>query len=358
MKRTLSFVLVIATIFTAIFATAISASAAGTAPNVRVNASLVEFPDAQPFIDSNDRTLIPVRFVTEALGATVTWEQSTATAVIEQNGITVRVPIGSDTISITESGKTTTAKTDTAAIIKQDRTYVPIRYVAEALGCFVDYSNAYNVVEIHACNTKNGNFTAATIKEFRAQPLTTDETRPSNCNYTKKKAAGEDVNEFGLYGLYRETFTDPDYGFANAHEHWICTRTREVTDYFKTTRDSVTHKGDRAPLVEKIVNEAVAAYTKVYSEYDCIFYSNPALVYQNEGADVTSVAVRGLFAINMHEDLVAKDRPSLSKKMEDRYGFAELTKGPHYFLYDIHLTCGGGVWFVTDTTIVKELNVG
>lgn len=356
MKRTLSFVLVIATIFTAIFATAISASAAGTAPNVRVNASLVEFPDAQPFIDSNDRTLIPVRFVTEALGATVTWEQSTATAVIEQNGITVRVPIGSDTISITESGKTTTAKMDTAAIIKQDRTYVPIRYVAEALGCFVDYSNAYNVVEIHACNTKNGNFTAATIKEFRAQPLTTDEKTPDN--YTKKKAAGKDVNKFGLYGLYRETFTDPDYGFANAHEHWICPRTREVTFYFETTRDSVTNKGDRAPLVEKIVNEAVAAYTKVYAEYDCIFYSNPALVYQNEGADVTSVAVRGLFAINMHEDLVAKDNPSFSKRMEDRYGFAELTKGQHYFLYDIHLTCGGNVWFVTDTTIVKELNVG
>ena len=357
MKRALSFVLVIATIFTAIFATAISASAAGAAPNVRVNASLVEFPDAQPFIDSNDRTLIPVRFVTEALGATVTWEQSTATAVIEQNGITVRVPIGSDTISITENGKTTTAKMDTAAIIKQDRTYVPIRYVAEALGCFVDYSNAYNVVEIHACNTKNGNFTAATIKEFRAQPLTTDEKASSN--YTKRKAAGEDVNKLGLYGLYRETFTDPDYGFANAHEHWICDEAkREVTDYFKTTRDSVTYKGDRAPLVEKMVNEAVAAYTKVYAEYDCIFYSNPALVYQNEGADVGSVAVRGLFAINMHEDLVAEDRPSLSKKMEDRYGFAELTKGQHYFLYDIHLYCGGSVWFVTDTTIVKELNVG
>lgn len=356
MKRTLSFVLVIATIFTAIFATAISASAAGTAPNVRVNASLVEFPDAQPFIDSNDRTLIPVRFVTEALGATVTWEQSTATAVIEQNGITVRVPIGSDTISITESGKTTTAKMDTAAIIKQDRTYVPIRYVAEALGCFVDYSNAYNVVEIHACNTKNGNFTAALIKAFRAQPLTTDEKASSN--YTKRKAAGEDVNKLGLYGLYRETFTDPDYGFANAHEHWICPRTREVTFYFETTRDSVTNKGDRAPLVEKIVNEAVAAYTQDYAEFECIFYSNPALVYQNEGPDFSSVAVRGLFAINMHEDLVAEDYPSLSKIMEDEYGFAELTKGPHYFLYDIHLTCGGNVWYVADTTIVKELNVG
>ena len=107
-----------------------------------------------------------------------------------------------------------------------------------------------------------------------------------------------------------------------------------------------------------MVNEAVAAYTKVYSEYDCIFYSNPALVYQNEGPDFSSVAVRGLFAINMHEDLVAEDRPSLSKKMEDRYGFAELTKGPHYFLYDIHLTCWDGVWCVTDTTIVKELNLG
>ena len=39
--------------------------------SVTVDGSAVNFPDAKPFIDSNGRTLIPVRFVTESLGATV-----------------------------------------------------------------------------------------------------------------------------------------------------------------------------------------------------------------------------------------------------------------------------------------------
>lgn len=39
------------------------------APLVRVNGYTVSFPDAQLYIDENDRTLIPLRFVAEHLGA-------------------------------------------------------------------------------------------------------------------------------------------------------------------------------------------------------------------------------------------------------------------------------------------------
>ena len=66
---------------------------------VKYNGEAVTFPDAQPFADENSRTLIPVRFVAETMGAVVSWNQETQTAVIEQNGITVSVPIGSDTIT-------------------------------------------------------------------------------------------------------------------------------------------------------------------------------------------------------------------------------------------------------------------
>jgi hypothetical protein len=40
---------------------------------VVVNGEKVNFPDAQPFIDSNSRTQVPVRFVSQALGASVNW---------------------------------------------------------------------------------------------------------------------------------------------------------------------------------------------------------------------------------------------------------------------------------------------
>jgi hypothetical protein len=116
---------------------------------VKYNGEEIVFPDAQPFIDENSRTLIPVRFVAETMGAKVSWNQEAQAAVIEQNGITVSVPIGSDTISITQDGSTSTVKMDTAALIREERTYVPIRYVAEALGAWVGYSDLFTTVQIY-----------------------------------------------------------------------------------------------------------------------------------------------------------------------------------------------------------------
>ena len=116
---------------------------------VKYNGETVDFPDAQPFIDENDRTLIPVRFVAETMGAEVSWDQDAQTAIVEQYGIRILVPIGSDTISVTRDGDTDTIQMDTAAIIREDRTHIPIRFVAEALGAWVSYSNLFTTVQIY-----------------------------------------------------------------------------------------------------------------------------------------------------------------------------------------------------------------
>lgn len=158
MKKRISMLLAVVMIVGAFCMT--GAAAADTTPTtsenigsnlltVKYNGEAVVFPDAQPFVDENSRTLIPVRFVAETMGAVVSWNQETQTAVIEQNGITIKVPIGSDTISVTESGSTNTVKMDTAAIISEERTYVPIRYVAEALGAWVGYSDLFTTVQIY-----------------------------------------------------------------------------------------------------------------------------------------------------------------------------------------------------------------
>ena len=36
---------------------------------VTLDGTEVTFPDAQPFVDVRDRTLVPIRFVSEAMGA-------------------------------------------------------------------------------------------------------------------------------------------------------------------------------------------------------------------------------------------------------------------------------------------------
>ncbi len=116
---------------------------------VKFNGEAVTFPDAQPFVDSNNRTLVPVRFVTEKMGAEVSWDQPTQTATIELNGITVKITIGKDTLTVTKNGSTSTVKMDTVAVNKESRTFVPVRFVAEALGAWVGYSDLFNTAQIY-----------------------------------------------------------------------------------------------------------------------------------------------------------------------------------------------------------------
>ena len=117
-------------------------------PSVRANGYLVAFPDALPYIDENNRTLMPLRFVSEQLGAKVSWNNDTRTAMIVRNGIEVDVPIESDSLTVKTSGNTSTVKMDTKAVFKDGRTFVPIRFVANALDCYVGYSDIYDTVLI------------------------------------------------------------------------------------------------------------------------------------------------------------------------------------------------------------------
>ena len=165
MKKLITMLLTIAVITSLLTTFAFAAEVTETALTVRVNGDLVQFPDGQPYINSDNRTLIPVRFATEALGANVTWVPETSTAVMEKNGVKVEVTIGNADIKVTDA--TGTAKTvamDTVAVLRYDRTYVPIRFVAENLGAWVSYSDYYNTVQIDGCDT----LTAAEIKELHA----------------------------------------------------------------------------------------------------------------------------------------------------------------------------------------------
>ena len=175
---------------------------------VKYNGEAVVFPDAQPFVDENSRTLIPVRFVAETMGAVVSWNQETQTAVIEQNGITVSVPIGSDTITVTENGGTTTVTMDTAAIIREERTYVPIRYVAEALGAWVGYSDLFTTVQIYR--------DVLTPEEITRLHNYYDMTWNEHCKGTgtiSTKTDEEWMNSYPQVAYFTGT-----YGFENANE--------------------------------------------------------------------------------------------------------------------------------------------
>ena len=118
---------------------------------VKVNGEEVQFPDAKPYSNKDDRTMVPVRFVSEKFGAKVNWDDPNLTAVICRNGITVRVPIGKDTLIVDNAdGTHKTVKMDTHAELHDGRTCVPIRFVMESLNAWVGYSSMYNVCQIYS----------------------------------------------------------------------------------------------------------------------------------------------------------------------------------------------------------------
>ncbi len=113
------------------------------AVKVRTNGELVWWTDAEPFIDTNSRTMVPLRAVAEALGLTVSWDGEAREAVFTDGVRTLIFPIGSDEARTGDGG---TVQMDTAAVIVGGRTYAPIRYLAEYFGCEVAWDGKTRTV--------------------------------------------------------------------------------------------------------------------------------------------------------------------------------------------------------------------
>ena len=114
---------------------------------VKVNGRRISFPDGQPFIE-NGRTLVPVRFIAEALGYEVDWIQESKTVTI--NNGQILLPIGSKTATV--NGKQVTIDVPAKLVVTNGmtRTYVPLRFVSESLNCTVDWFNANRSVIINS----------------------------------------------------------------------------------------------------------------------------------------------------------------------------------------------------------------
>lgn len=123
-----------------------AATAAEQKVRIIYNGYTVHFPDQQPFIDqATGRTYIPLRTVSETLGATVSWEDTTKTAIVVKNGKTIRMTVGSNTPTV--NGSTITL--DAPVIMRGDSVMVPVRFVSETLGSKIDWDGKNFFVTIH-----------------------------------------------------------------------------------------------------------------------------------------------------------------------------------------------------------------
>lgn len=99
-----------------------------------------------PFI-AEGRTLVPLRALFEALGASVEWEDRTRTVTARRAGRWVRVGIDRRLACLAE-GCLEAALLDVPARIRDGRTFVPVRFVAAALGAAVRWDGAARTVRV------------------------------------------------------------------------------------------------------------------------------------------------------------------------------------------------------------------
>ena len=117
--------------------------------SVYVDGQRVQFPDATPFIDGNNRTMVPVRFVSEALNAEVGWDGALRQVTVTKDSKKIVLTINKPEMQINGVTKVL----DCAPLIVDDRTFVPIRFVSEALDAVVEWDGAVRTVYISTKKT-------------------------------------------------------------------------------------------------------------------------------------------------------------------------------------------------------------
>lgn len=155
------FILAIVTLITS---TLVFGANAEEALKVKINGEYVQF-DAQPFIDENNRTLVPVRFIAEKLGAKVDWNGETRTVSVDTNSKSIKLVI--DQKQATVNGNI--VELDTKAIIKESRTFVPLRFIAESMDLRVKWNGETRTVELE---TSDYEVAIKDITEFGSRPVT------------------------------------------------------------------------------------------------------------------------------------------------------------------------------------------
>jgi hypothetical protein len=101
-------------------------------------------PTDTPAVIVSERTLVPARAVFEAMGGTVTWDDSLREVTVTLGSSMVKLIIDSKTAYVDGVA----VDMDVAASIISERTLIPVRFVAEAFGYQVKWDDPTRTVDL------------------------------------------------------------------------------------------------------------------------------------------------------------------------------------------------------------------
>jgi hypothetical protein len=156
--------------------------------------------DVPSFLDTDlNRTFVPVRFVSQALGASVDWDAAMQQVIISWSGNRILLPVQSNVATIQRANNTIEKVTlDASARIVSDRTMVPLRFVSEVLGANVVWvplsGSIPGRVEItYNQNQPGPSEQAVIIKDFKFLPAAITISKGDTVTWTNQDSVVHDV---------------------------------------------------------------------------------------------------------------------------------------------------------------------
>lgn len=122
-------------------------------PEMTVNGETMEVDPGRgtaPVL-SGERTLVPVRALIEALGGSVQWNEEEEEATLTLEGDEIRLVIGSMTAYLNGEAKTL----DAAPELINERTMLPIRFIAESFNFEVEWEEENQLITINSAGTNS-----------------------------------------------------------------------------------------------------------------------------------------------------------------------------------------------------------
>lgn len=119
-------------------------------PGFTVDGKAVAF-DADtgfPYLTGAGRTMMPVRVCLDSVGCEVDWDGKSGMVLTRKGETKVDIPVGQETIYV--DGKA--VPIDAGAVLKNGRTYLPLRAVLEAYGYQVDWDGKTGIVSVSSAD--------------------------------------------------------------------------------------------------------------------------------------------------------------------------------------------------------------
>ena len=103
--------------------------------------------DAQPYI-KNSRTMIPLSFIANNMGAQVSWNDSSKTATITKGSNTAKISLSSKNVEATKSGVGNNISMDVYPEIVNNRMFLPIAYVGQILDISINWNDSDRTITV------------------------------------------------------------------------------------------------------------------------------------------------------------------------------------------------------------------